>query len=296
MSHRSLLARATEGTDAPTPGYLYVDLAKIASSNLTACQDMANYLTRRLAAKQNPNIKFKCCKTLAKLCDAVPRNNFRRCVAQDHEGIRAIKEAMNFRGMPDPVRGDEPNQKVRIAAKEALDAVYRETPSSMETSSIGGTPASASYYSNPNASTSSSMQGIGNPRFSDPRLDPRYNGTQPQGIQGVVREVGEVIGGMIRDPLARNIEPPPPRQGHAELPRYGGPQNGAVRTNYLYTNRKSSGLLCLSTFEGVLTFSLIFLTNYVVRTSSPGISRTQSPNRRRMDHGIQSRTCCHSSR
>lgn len=250
---------------------------------------MANYLTRRLAAKQNPNIKFKCCKTLAKLCDSVPRNNFRRCVAQDHEGIQAIKEAMNFRGMPDPVRGDEPNQKVRIAAKEALDAVYRETPSSMEAAPLGGAP--GSYYSNPAAaSLSSSMQGIGNPRFSDPRLDPRYNGSQPQGIQGVVREVGEVIGGMIRDPLARNIEPPPPRQGHAELPRYGGPN--AVRKFDFF-----SPSFWKQSVETIMALTLFFLVVYfLVRSPSSGISRTQSSNGRRMDHGIQSRTNSHSSR
>ena len=31
---------------------------------------------------------------------------------------------MHFRGEPDPFKGDIPNQKVREAAKEALDAVF----------------------------------------------------------------------------------------------------------------------------------------------------------------------------
>ena len=56
---RGMLARATEGTDAPTPGYLYVDLAKSATANPAVCAEMAQYLTRRLQSKQNPNIKFK---------------------------------------------------------------------------------------------------------------------------------------------------------------------------------------------------------------------------------------------
>lgn len=243
MSHRNLLARATEGTEAPTPGYLYVDLAKTATGNPGACQEMATYLTRRLASKQNPNIKFKCCKVLSKLCDNVPRNAFRRCVAQDHASVAAIKEAMHFRGTPDPVRGDEPNQKVRVAAKEALDAVYREAPSSEQAampqgsyggvaSDYGGPPhggggggyggAGGAYNGQP-----SRMQGIGNPRFSDPRNDPRYNGEQPvNGVKAVLHEAGEVLVGMIKDPLARNIDvPPPPRQGHSgNLPGYGGPQ------------------------------------------------------------------------
>jgi hypothetical protein len=237
MSHRSLLARATEGTDAPTPGYLYIDLAKAATGNPAACQDMAKYLANRLSGRNNPNIKFKCCKVIAKLCDQVPRNAFRRCIAQDHEAVAAIKESMNFRGTVDPVLGDEPNQRVRIAAKEALDAVYREAPAteSIPGGGYGGSGGiSSSYGPSPHSGGSGNgggaglpggrrMEGIGNPRYSDPRLDPRYNPDMPRGIKGIVKEAGEVITGMITDPLARNIpDPSVPRQGHSgNLPGYG---------------------------------------------------------------------------
>lgn len=248
MSYRSLLARATEGTDAPTPGYIYVDLAKAATGNPTACQDMAVYLTRRLASKTNPNIKHKCCKVLAKLCDEVPRNGFRRCVAQDHEGITAIKEAMHYRGTPDPVRGDEPNQKVRLAAKECLDAVYREAPTSSDTpGGYGGGGGMSNHYGGAPAAGHSSggdmqsrMQGIGNPQFQDPRHVPgsnRYN--EPQGFSGVVKEAGEVLAGMIKDPLARNI-PDVPRHGHSgNLPGYGGPNVSTIVCCCFMTKRST---------------------------------------------------------
>ena len=239
---RSALARATEGTDAPTPGYLYVDLAKGASTSPVACQEMATYLTRRLQSKNNPNIKYKCCKVIAKLADSVPRNQFRRCVAQDPSAVGAIKEALNFRGTMDPVRGDEPNQKVRTAAKEALDAVYREAPTSEAAAGRGGI--SSSYAPSPHgggyqgggggggyagAAAPRRMEGVGNPRYNDPRMDPRYNGTQPANFREAVREAGDVIVGMIKDPLARNVDIPPggfpaqnvPRQGHSgDLPGY----------------------------------------------------------------------------
>jgi hypothetical protein len=236
MSYRNLLARATEGTDAPTPGYIYIDLAKAATGNPTACQDMAVYLTRRLASKTNPNIKHKCCKVIARLCDDVPRNGFRRCIAQDHVSVTAIKESMHFRGTPDPVRGDEPNQKVRIAAKECLDAVYREAPMTEPSgggggagggySGGGGVP--SSYGGPPHGASSgngttlqSRMQGIGNPQFTDPRLE--ANRHEGHAFSSVVKEAGEVIVGMIKDPLARNI-PDVPRHGHSgNLPGYGGP-------------------------------------------------------------------------
>lgn len=233
-NYRSLLSRATEGTEAPTPGYLYIDLAKAANGNPSVCQDISTYLTRRLASKQNPNIKFKCAKVLGKLCDSVPRNAFRRVLAQDHEAIQAIKDAMNFRGNPDPVRGDTPNEKVRTAAKETLDAVYREAPTSetsvsVNTNGYGGV--SSSYGNPPNApsnpyNTNSRMQGIGNPMFQDPRLEP----SAPTGFQGAVREAGEVIAGMIKDPLARgvNIPPEPQRMGTYGGPSYGKPPPGAA--------------------------------------------------------------------
>lgn len=244
MSYRSLLARATEGTEAPTPGYIYIDLAKAATGNPTACQDMAVYLTRRLAAKTNPHIKHKCCKVIAKLCDEVPRNAFRRCVAQDHVGVTAIKESMHFRGNPDPVRGDEPNQKVRIAAKECLDAVYREAQTEPPPGGGGGGGGgvSGSYgvgvgggggnYGAPphgggnggnNNSINNRMQGIGNPQFVDPRLEQQHRYNEPTGFTSVVKEAGEVLAGMIKDPLARNI-PDVPHHGHSgNLPGYGGP-------------------------------------------------------------------------
>ena len=249
MSHRQLLSRATEGTDAPTPGYLLVDLAKAANANPAASQDMATYLSRRLSSKSNPNIKAKCCKVMARLCQT--STSFRRSIAQDTQAVTAIKEAMHFRGTPDAVRGDTPNQTVRTSAKECLDAVYTETPTSEQqqqqpramsgvgsqyTSSGGGgyggvsaNYGSAPHHHNSASSSSSRMQGIGNPMFADPR-----NGPPPaQGIGGVVKEAAEVLGGMIKDPLARNIQLGGERGGVGEPPRhagsYGGPQ---VRSSF----------------------------------------------------------------
>lgn len=299
-NHRALVSRATEGTEAPTPGYLYIDLCKAASGNPSACQDMVVILTRRLASKQNPNIKFKCLKVLTKLCDGVQRNAFRRVLAQDHEGISAIKESMNFRGVPDPVRGDTMNEKVRMAAKECLEAVYREAPTSemAAVSSIGhattshhnggesaayggggGIP-SSNYGPSPHANnnpynggiTASRMQGIGNPMFKDPRLEPPAITT----LQSVVKEAGEVIVGMIKDPLARSVTmpgPEPPRMGS-----YGGP---TVRN--------------LSIVKKILTSHqrfILLLFQSTVWSTPTGRGRFSSSNGWSMDHGLQSWTGC----
>ena len=257
---RSLLARATDNSEAPTPGYMYNDIAKNAASNPAVCVDIAKYLTGRLASKNNPNIKFKCLKVISKTATSpFLRGQFKRCLAQDPHSMAAIKDALQFRGPPDPVRGDQPYERVRTAAKEALDAIYSETQESaaptFSTSSTGSYGASphqqgggyggaggggggAGYGGGPK------MQGIGNPMFKDPRLEPETHGIANMTINEVVSEAKSTVIGMIKDPLARNMDVHVNnRQG--SVPRPGGGYQGAsgiggggyqgasVRTNFL---------------------------------------------------------------
>ena len=253
---RQLLNRATDGTDAPTPGYLYIDIAKNASSSPVACQEIATFLSRKLANKQNSNIKWKCLKVITKTAEEVPRGQFKRIVAQDQSAVAAIRLATNFRGPPDPVRGDEPYNRVRTAAKECLDVIYSDTPTTGEASPYstgrgGGGGMSNTYGAPPHQQQASPyggagggggmgggggrMEGIGNPMFSDPRLDPPEDN-----IQGILKNVGESFVGMIKDPLARNADVRI-SNGRGDMPRpghqgghgggYGGPGGGgnAVR-------------------------------------------------------------------
>ena len=136
---RNALARATEATSAPTPGYLYVDISKNAASSPQTAVEICKYLTRRLSTKSNPNVKHKCLKVLTKVAtNPSNRGMFKRAVVQDHEAVAAIKACLNFRGPPDAARGDQPYEQVRQAAKECLDAVYSDTPSSTAGGGGGG--------------------------------------------------------------------------------------------------------------------------------------------------------------
>ena len=196
MADRSLLARATEGTLAPTPGYIYLDIAKNVAASPMACQEVATYLSRRLQSKQNANIKYKCLKVIAKVAESpVTRGMFKRTMAQDSHSMACIKEALQFRGPPDPSRGDEPYQKVREAAKEALDAIYSDSPSS--TSAHAG-DYSSSYGAGASSSipTSTGMEGIGNPMFKDPRLDPS---NQPVTAETFLRGAAEAVNPLCRE-------------------------------------------------------------------------------------------------
>ncbi|KAG7347825.1 ENTH domain containing protein [Nitzschia inconspicua] len=237
---RQLLARATENSDAPTPGYMYLDIAKNAASNPQTCSEIAKYLTGRLASKNNSNIKYKCLKVIAKTAvSPYLRGQFKRCLAQDPQSMAAIKDATQFRGPPDPVRGDEPYEKVRNAAKEALDAVYSDTPAgdpsgggtSFATSvSSGYGPSAGSSYGGGPPPGGRRMEGIGNPMFKDPRLEPQPQGIGNMTVNDLVNEAKSTVIGIIKDPLARNVDISlSNRQGSMPRPggSYAGPTAGA---------------------------------------------------------------------
>ncbi|KAL3917998.1 MAG: hypothetical protein SGILL_004450, partial [Bacillariaceae sp.] len=236
---RQLLARATENSDAPTPGYMYLDIAKNAAGNPQTCAEIAKYLTGRLASKNNPNIKHKCLKVIAKTAvSPYLRGQFKRCLSQDPQAMAAIKDATQFRGPPDPVRGDQPYQKVRDAAKEALDAVYSDTPAA-DPSGGGGsfaTSVSSGYgpsagggggggYGGGGAPGGRRMEGIGNPMFKDPRMEPQPQGLGNMTVNDIVSEAKSTVIGIIKDPLARNIDVPVSNRT-GSMPRPGGSYNG----------------------------------------------------------------------
>lgn len=245
---RNALSRATEASDSPTPGYLFVDIAKSAAASPAASLEIVQYLVRRLQSKNNPNVKYKCLKVISKTADAaVTRGQFKRAVAQDPRAVAAIKECLQFRGPPDPVRGEEPYQKVRDAAKEALEAVYSDTPSSSDAGAgpgpgtyagIGGGGISGSYGMSPHAAGGGGMggygvsggaqapggggprkmEGIGNPMYKDPRLE-QSQGGGGMTIGEMAKAAGETVVAMAKDPLAKNVPTAPPRHSS----QYAGP-------------------------------------------------------------------------
>lgn len=285
MADRSLLARATEGTIAPTPGYLYLDIAKNVATSPMACQEVATYLSRRLQSKQNPNIKYKCLKVIAKVAESpVTRGMFKRTMAQDSQSMACIKEALQFRGPPDPARGDEPYQKVRTAAKEAMDAIYSDAPTSTSASHAGdyGNAYGAAVGGHAGPPTPSTrMEGIGNPMFKDPR-DPS---NQPMTAETFLREAAEAVTGMIRDPLARNVDlGPPPGSRPGAMPGYGGGGTVSehVQVHYCVFLRSSPSLSHIRSRNPAT----------VPSRSLPACTIHRWP----MDHGQQPwATCCQST-
>ena len=93
---RNALARATEQSSSPTPGYLYNDIAKQAASSPSISAEILSYLVRRLA-KNNAQVKYKVLKTISMVCEnASSRGMFKRTVAQDTQAIKEIKDCLKL--------------------------------------------------------------------------------------------------------------------------------------------------------------------------------------------------------
>lgn len=291
MVDRNALARATESTTSPTPGYLYNDIAKSAATSPSSSSEIATYLIRRLQSKNNVNIKYKCLKVIQMVAThPATRGQFKRVVIQDTNAVAAIKLCLQFRGPPDAVHGDMLYEKVRNQAKETLDAIYSDDPSSSQQGSgamSGGGGSSQGGFGNQsyggqggygnsynsgygNSSSSSAaaavggpkkMEGIGNPMFADPRLEEK-KGIRDMTVTDVISGVKEGFVGMIKDPLARNVPSVGgPTTGGMGNSGYGGPSGGVssfftfyVAYLILYT-KQGKKLMKLSFPLVILTFS-----------------------------------------
>ena len=117
MNHAALL-RATKGDMDPLPGYLYNEIAELTNDDQKNAK-LVDFLVKRLN-KDNANIKLKVLKIIKHVCRK-GSSSFRRAWAKNtHE----IKACLQYRGAPDPLRGDEPSKLVRAEATVALQAVF----------------------------------------------------------------------------------------------------------------------------------------------------------------------------
>jgi hypothetical protein len=114
-----LLNKATTADENPTPGYVYPELIKLTHADVGNCDKMADWLYRRLQ-RAEPSVKYTVLQVM-KLVSKGGRLEFRRALQRQNE---AVKVCLQFKGPPDPLRGDEPYRKVKDAAKDALEAMF----------------------------------------------------------------------------------------------------------------------------------------------------------------------------
>jgi len=193
---KNLVLQATSKDDTPTSGYQITEIIKLTNANYEACRQIQDLLLDRLQKKNSYNTKYKCLLIIKHIC-RTGRPEFKRDMQRHTEVIR---EHLQFKGPPDPLRGDHIYQRVRDAAREALDAVFdSHVPGSATSNStisrivgLGSNPtetcdaknsktlslqaknwfrseeAPSSHYSKYNES-STKMTGFGNSPIADPK-------------------------------------------------------------------------------------------------------------------------------
>jgi hypothetical protein len=129
---KGLLADATSTDDGPVSGYMLKEISRATISSYPACNQLIDYLGTRIK-KNNRNIKYKCCVIIKHVCRE-GRVEFKREVSRI---LESIKECCQYKGDVDALRGDEPNNQVRVAAKEALDAIF-DSQMPVNVSSVAG--------------------------------------------------------------------------------------------------------------------------------------------------------------
>lgn len=116
---KGLLNEATSPDDSPTPGYMLGEIARLTVANYQACLQLIEFLNARLR-KNNHNVKYKCLMIIKHVC----RNGRADFKKEMGRNLDPVKECLQYKGPPDPLRGDEIYRRVRDAAKEALDAIF----------------------------------------------------------------------------------------------------------------------------------------------------------------------------
>lgn len=116
---KGLLNEATSADDTPTPGYMLNEISRLTVANYQACVQLIEFLNARLR-KNNHNVKFKCLMIIKHVC-RTGRADFKKEMGRN---LDPVKDCLQYKGPPDPLRGDEIYKRVRDAAKEALDAIF----------------------------------------------------------------------------------------------------------------------------------------------------------------------------
>ncbi|XXQ36696.1 ENTH domain-containing protein [Plasmodiophora brassicae] len=155
---KTLVSQATRDSDTPPSGYQLDQLTKASFASPVDADLLQDAVVRRLDSK-SANVKWKTLRVIAYLCtngNPSMRKSFQR-------RTDILRAAAGFTGPLHPLHGDAPNERVRCAAKEAMNSLFASTdaePPQHHKSSIasqhfsGGDPPPSDALSNDNAITS----------------------------------------------------------------------------------------------------------------------------------------------
>ncbi|GMI49517.1 hypothetical protein ScalyP_jg401 [Parmales sp. scaly parma] len=207
---RSKLQRATDSSETPTPGYLLVDITKMAATSQTHTSAVIVYLLTTRLPKTSHSTKHKTLKLLIYLCRSLPPGTallVKRTVTSNPAFIKSLRDLQGYKGPPDVLRGDEWYRRVRESATEAVQAVYEAStdvshgsegqgsgmggPMGTQMQGIGGGGnmygAAVSNHNNNNNNNNNNNHNHGDNNHNHSQLPPsqlHYGSQSPGGMQG----------------------------------------------------------------------------------------------------------------
>ncbi|XP_061233266.1 AP-4 complex accessory subunit tepsin [Neopsephotus bourkii] len=123
LSRLPVLLRGTADDDAPCPGYLFEEIAKISHESAGSSQCLLEFLLGRLQSG-SCHVKLKVLKILLHTCT----QGSPQFLLQLKGRACFIREAAVFTGPPDPLHGNSLNQKVRVAAQDLATVLFSDAP------------------------------------------------------------------------------------------------------------------------------------------------------------------------
>lgn len=119
---KTLVSQATRDSDTPPSGYQLDQLTKASFASPVDADLLQDAVVRRLDSK-SANVKWKTLRVIAYLCtngNPSMRKSFQR-------RTDILRAAAGFTGPLHPLHGDAPNERVRCAAKEAMNSLFAST-------------------------------------------------------------------------------------------------------------------------------------------------------------------------
>uniref|UniRef100_A0A7M4FLK7 AP-4 complex accessory subunit Tepsin n=1 Tax=Crocodylus porosus TaxID=8502 RepID=A0A7M4FLK7_CROPO len=184
LSRLPTLIKSTLDDDAPCPGYLFEEIAKISHESPGSSQCLLEHLLARLHSR-SCHVKLKVLKILLYMCT----HGSSPFLLQLKRNSTFIQEAAAFAGPPDPLHGNSLYQKVRAAAQDLASALFSDTLLPQPSAAPARLPPAAGMGAS--SSPCSSLQGFGFTREQGSSASPG------EALLSTIQKAAEVVASAV---------------------------------------------------------------------------------------------------
>ncbi|ORC93270.1 uncharacterized protein TM35_000011470 [Trypanosoma theileri] len=145
---RGLFRRAIADNEEPTSGFMYREMAQWTFKDYNTQMKFIDALLEKLKPNSGVHVLYKILRIIKVMCET-GHSDFQKEM-QKNSRTEEIKAFTMYRGKPDANHGDSLNEKVRLAARDAMEAVFshhNERRLSLATMGYGNNESQNNSYS-----------------------------------------------------------------------------------------------------------------------------------------------------